>query len=603
MRSDVRFPSPLRRLELTAAALCLGSIGLMQPALAESTEVATLDSLVPHEMPVASNGTSYTSVPWNGNILADVHVEIDSGWSGHVKSWETWLRLWVPDGEEIEFPAYGAGASYPVFQRPHTVDVVKHLQIPAAAYDSFIVGQCNQLADDLRSEGLSDQQIFAEDRTIAIFAVAQLDVDFSGVVNPALQQAAGGNPRPNFQIVCKKWAGSDVPAAGAVQANFQVTGAKLAISPAYQNLTADCPVTVPLVAEFTATNAGSLKFRFVSAGGKVSQLRTVSITGKTGGVYKALYEEQIQVPLAQGGSAGAGQGSGGGIVNQQAGGGLAVQTQPEEPLFPTAPSSSGMGQVQVNPLAGNVHSESFRVEVVKPATGIISDYAGYRITCKPKAAGIATAPNLQMQPQAPQPDGATTVIGGIQTPPASPTPRRAQVQVPQMGALTSGAKADIMGTTLGFLLGSHHAWGSTVVIDKPQLVAATGVGPAGNLCRFAQAGYRPFNKGDVATGPFKNRVYRGSQVVDQSVHQLAPKQTDGWHVFPLELPSGLSTLRVVMDADRQVDESDEDNTFAVRVNVLLDCGGEVRQRVAPGQRQPSPLQRVAPLQPRLPQRQ
>jgi len=185
---------------------------------------------------------------------------------------------------------------------------------------------------------------------------------------------------------------------------------------------------------------------------------------------------------------------------------------------------------------------------------------------------------------------------------ASGSPRR-QAQVPALPrtGLSSGLKADIMATPLGFVLaGGPNPWGSTVVIDKPQLAAATGVGPGHDLCRFNQAGYRSFNKGDIQSGPFKNKVYRGSATVDQSVHDLAPKQTDGWRTFTLDLPSGLSVIRVVMDADKQVDESDEDNTFAIRVNVKLDCGGAPKRSTP--QREPQP-RRTAPLQPRLPQRQ
>ena len=489
---------------------------------------------------------------------------------------------------------------------------------PYSGSSSTPAGVCQLKRNELLASGTSLHDILANDWIVEkeAKAIAVLDYYKDYTLNQ-YGAAVGEDPDQVSAVVtlpltvfCKgdpTIADAVAPLyQGSYATGFQVTGAKLFIAPAYQNLTADCPVTVPLVAEFTASNAGGLKFRFVSASGKVSQLRSVSITGQTGGVYKALYEEHMQVPLTQATGTGGGQG-GGGIVNQQAGGGLAVQTQPEEPLFPTTPSNGGMGQVQVNPLSGNIHSESFRVEVVQPTTGVVSAYAGYRITCKPTMApGIAGAQNLQMQPTPPQPgsDGATTVIGGVGTPPAPPTPRQMQVQAaPQLGGLTSGLKPDIMGTTLGFLLGGNNPWGSTIVIDKPPLAAATGVGAGKNLCRFAQAGYRPFNKGDVATGPFKNRVYRGSQTVNQSLHNLGPKQTDGWHVFPLELPSGLSVIRVVMDADKQVDESDEDNTFSVRVNVLLDCGGQTRLRVAPDQPQPAPPQRVAPLQPRLPQRQ
>ncbi|MGH6948466.1 MAG: hypothetical protein ACREDZ_14130 [Kiloniellales bacterium] len=307
---------------------------------------------------------------------------------------------------------------------------------PYTGSSSTPAGVCQLKRNELLANGTLPYDILANDWLVEKEASAKAILDYYkdytldqyGVAIGHDQAQVSATAVLKFSVLCK----GDKAIAEALQPNyqgayatgFQVTGAKLFIAPAYKSLTADCPVTVPLVAELTATNTGTLKFRFVSASGKVSQLYTANITGQTGGVYKTLYEKQIQVPLTQASGMGGGGGGGGGIVDQQGGGGFAVQTQPEEPIVPTAPSSGGMGQVQVNPLAGNIHSESFRVEVVQPATGIVSGYAGYRITCKPKATpGIGGAQGLTLQRPAPQPGGTTPVIGGMRSaqPPQPPT--------------------------------------------------------------------------------------------------------------------------------------------------------------------------------------
>lgn len=141
--------------------------------------------------------------------------------------------------------------------------------------------------------------------------------------------------------------------------------------------------------------------------------------------------------------------------------------------------------------------------------------------------------------------------------------------------ISSGLKADIIGTALGF---SFTPWGNTWVIEHQHLALATGLGPRGNLCRF-EAFYRPFNKGRLQSGPFQNRVFRDNTLVNVSNHNLAPGSTDGWHKFTIELPSGLSGIRVVMDANQQVDESDENNVFAVTANVKVDCGAGIKGRL------------------------
>ena len=141
--------------------------------------------------------------------------------------------------------------------------------------------------------------------------------------------------------------------------------------------------------------------------------------------------------------------------------------------------------------------------------------------------------------------------------------------------------ADLMATPLGLsFAGSKRPWGSSAVLDNPALAQATGVGPQGNLCHFVQTAFRPFNKGEVASGPFKTRVYRNKQLVQHPTFDLQAHEGlthgAGWYKFDLELPQGKSVIKIVLDSDRVVAESDEgNNVYTVVVDVNFPCGGGI----------------------------
>lgn len=136
---------------------------------------------------------------------------------------------------------------------------------------------------------------------------------------------------------------------------------------------------------------------------------------------------------------------------------------------------------------------------------------------------------------------------------------------------------DIIPTTLGFIMKNQIVpWGQTVTIDNPALSKAIRQGPQRNLCHFWPAAYRTHNKGPVAAGSFVTKVYRGSSIMHtHNVPGGLPAQSGiNWHKFSVQLHEGLNVIRVVFDANKQVAESDEKNTYAIRVKVLIDCDGD-----------------------------
>ena len=55
---------------------------------------------------------------------------------------------------------------------------------------------------------------------------------------------------------------------------------------------------------------------------------------------------------------------------------------------------------------------------------------------------------------------------------------------------------------------------------------------------------------------------------------LAAGQWRPFETWQMDLKEGMNTVRVVMDANKQVAESNENNTFGGKINVKLDCDGD-----------------------------
>ena len=143
-----------------------------------------------------------------------------------------------------------------------------------------------------------------------------------------------------------------------------------------------------------------------------------------------------------------------------------------------------------------------------------------------------------------------------------------------VGGLAAGLP-NLMATTLGMNLPSGFtAWGKTGVIDQPHLAEETEYGRGGKLCLFPQLAYRTFNASPFAAGAFKNFVYRGKKKVHTHELSLGGHEGNDWQTFPLALAEGINVIKVKIDAQNAVSESDEDNEFWVKANVQIDCDGD-----------------------------
>lgn len=184
----------------------------------------------------------------------------------------------------------------------------------------------------------------------------------------------------------------------------------------------------------------------------------------------------------------------------------------------------------------------------------------------------------------------------------------AQVQQRGAGSLTVGLP-DI--TTSGGYIGSKK-WtdGGLVVLDDMGPVIATQAGPNNDMCRFVQMDYQPGNMGQADAGASLAKVYRDGAVVhidNFGLGYLAAGQWRPFKTWQMDLKEGMNTVKLVMDANKQVAESNESNTFGSKINVKLDCdgdgfiagkpvGGSIK--VKPGQPDPDPKPRKLRLKPR-----
>ncbi len=211
-----------RSLRLMPASAALAAL-LPASALADSVD-AEVVNLVSKQIIVESNGSSYHRVSHLANLVADARIRVDTGSVGRVLSWKLWLGLSNGDGDHIDFPTFGKGKSYDAFQRPRRVDRTERLIVPSTMWKSFVLARCNELADDLRAQGLGNTAVFGQDRSLELAVIAHFDADTNGAGSNYFVEAKPWESHPKTEVICKKWPGASIPQASN---NLGVTPAKV----------------------------------------------------------------------------------------------------------------------------------------------------------------------------------------------------------------------------------------------------------------------------------------------------------------------------------------------------------------------------------------
>ncbi len=147
-----------------------------------------------------------------------------------------------------------------------------------------------------------------------------------------------------------------------------------------------------------------------------------------------------------------------------------------------------------------------------------------------------------------------------------------------IGGMSIG-KPDLI-ATVGFIDGKRWTDGGTLVLNNPGFVQATQVGPQSNMCRFIQMDLQPKNAGPAEHGAFVTKVYRDNALVHTEYFAptvIPPMSPTNFRKWTIDLKEGINTVRVEIDANKQVAEMKEsNNNYIVRFDVQLDCDGDGR---------------------------
>ncbi len=188
-----------RLMAATAVGVVSSTAGT---ALADSASVWISGVSAP-PIVVESNGSTYSGVsspaiPIEGNL----RVMIDAQISGKVKSYRSWPRLVLEDGGTNGFLARGESINYSR-PRPKSVDRTKRFAITKSDYEEAMVRACVERADVLRSQGLSNTQIFGQDRQVPVIVEGRLVYDISGIAGQPVPPEVPPGPLPSVTVNCQ----------------------------------------------------------------------------------------------------------------------------------------------------------------------------------------------------------------------------------------------------------------------------------------------------------------------------------------------------------------------------------------------------------------
>ncbi len=168
------------------------------------------------------------------------------------------------------------------------------------------------------------------------------------------------------------------------------------------------------------------------------------------------------------------------------------------------------------------------------------------------------------------------ILAGVASVQAGNTPQG-------VGGVSVG-KPDIT-AAVGYLDGKKWTDGGTHTLNNPGFVQGTQVGPQNNMCRFKQMDLQPKNAGQSDHGAFVTKVYRDNALVHTEVFAPASVPVGyltNFRKWTIDLKEGMNTVKVFMDANKQVTEMKEsNNNYTVKFNVKLDCDGDGHVGPAP----------------------
>jgi hypothetical protein len=186
-----------------AAAMILAALGTSAMADSVSGHVSNVS---PSVWVVKSNGQDYTQIGHAGNATIQAKLVYDTGTAGRVKSWEAWPTI----GEGVHTVAgtkfYRQFDSYGVGNRPKSLNKSLSFGIPFSMIEQKAVQMCNMQASGLRQKGMSNTQIFGQNRDMKIAVDLEFKVEATGAgsSNPIIEHS----PPRQVTVRCARWSGA-----------------------------------------------------------------------------------------------------------------------------------------------------------------------------------------------------------------------------------------------------------------------------------------------------------------------------------------------------------------------------------------------------------
>lgn len=276
-----------RRRRFMAATVFGAAVTTAGPAAADSYsfDVVALNNPL---ITVASNIDEYTALQNGSSIAGTIRVELDAGLSGRVKFWSTrpvmgyqsnespgWVAAWG------NFHTAGSSQSYSV-PRPKSVDEQVPFSLLPEEYGSTMVAACENHADKLRDQGMSNTEIFGQDRWIQVAVSAWGDYEMTGIEGaPFLPEVTGWNQYDKVTVICK-----GDPADLGPMAN-DITAATLNANDD-QSVQGSCELQ--LSGSITSSEPNTqVKFLYVDDKGQQSNLKTVTTNAEGVAVFEHDY--------------------------------------------------------------------------------------------------------------------------------------------------------------------------------------------------------------------------------------------------------------------------------------------------------------------------
>lgn len=280
-----------------------------QTTLADDDSDSFVTNLHTKQIFIANNSQNYTqsNSPIALSLSADAVIKADAGNVGRIKSWSLWLNMHgrtAPHHDTYfyrSFTDHKVSKSYAFGNRPKTVHRTETLSIPESSYENLFVSHCNQLANQLRTQGLSNQQIFAEDRIISYRISAAEEVNFTwGIIGGGFDSAGSSTSGQTLNVICQKWqAPTHATGQGGLsiaEPIHEVTNATINQITEQTTLAGHCAVSLTSSIESLQPNT-PVEFRYKHIDGhtglsKLSQVYQVT----TGSNKLATFSHQFDIP-------------------------------------------------------------------------------------------------------------------------------------------------------------------------------------------------------------------------------------------------------------------------------------------------------------------